>query len=122
MPDPGHAPDPHGEPPRFRRPAALFFDPPSEEPDEEHFFGLESLTDPGELLARSTELSVAFQAAADRAMEYQAIAAARLADPSHFHGLPAAAIADRAGWTEDYAAKMIEFGRELLRRRSPSDR
>ncbi|MGP3970214.1 hypothetical protein [Streptomyces sp. 6N223] len=109
-------------PPRFRRPAALFFDPADERGrEEEHFFDLESLTDPAELLGRSTELAVAFQAAADRAVEYQALAAAQLADPRRFDRLPAAAIADRAGWTEDYAQKMIDYGRELQRRRSPTD-
>jgi hypothetical protein len=110
------------EPPRYRRPAALFFEPPDEGgTEEEHFFDLESLTDPAELLGRSTELAVAFQAAADRAVEFQAIAAAQLADPKRFDRLPAAAIADRAGWTEDYALKMIDYGRELLRRRSPAE-
>jgi hypothetical protein len=115
--------DSHSEPPRFRRPAALFFEPPDEraEAEEEHFFNLESLTDPAELLGRSTELAVAFQEAADRAVEYQALAAARLADPRRFDCLPAAAIADRAGWTEDYALKMIDYGRELIRRRSPAE-
>ncbi|TDC20522.1 hypothetical protein E1265_21830 [Streptomyces sp. 8K308] len=113
MSDSGKAP----EPPRYRRPAALFFEPPAEQPDEEHFFALESISEPGELLDRATELAVAFQAAADRSVEFQAIAAARLADPRRFDRLPAAAVAERAGWTEDYAVKMIEFGRELLRRR-----
>ena len=109
-------------PQRPRRPAALFFDPVDDSgQEEEHFFDLESLTDPAELLGRSTELAVAFQAAADRAVEYQALAAARLADPGRFDRLPAAAIADRAGWTEDYARKMIDYGRELQRRRSPAD-
>lgn len=107
--------------PRFRRPAPLFFEPPGEQPEEEHFFDLESITDPRELLGRATELAVAFQAAADRAVEYQAMAAAQLADTRRFTRLPAAAIADKAGWTEDYAVKMIEYGRRLLARRSPSD-
>ncbi len=117
MPDSGQSRRPHGNPPQYRRPAPLFFEPPAGHGDEEHFFDLESLTDPGELLGRSTELAVAFQTAADRAVEYQAMAAAQLADPRRFDRLPAAAIADRAGWTEDYAVKMIDYGRELLRKR-----
>ncbi|RKN08948.1 hypothetical protein [Streptomyces radicis] len=118
MGDAGPASEPQGgEPPRHRRPAALFFEPPSDQEREEHFFALESITDPRTLLDRSTELAVAFQAAADRSVEYQAMAAAQLADPRSFDALPAAAIADRAGWTEDYAVKMIEYGRELLRDR-----
>lgn len=112
----GHAREPAGDAPRFRRPAALFFEPSAPEREEEHFFGLESLTDPGELLSRATELAVSFQDAADRSVEYQAIAAARLADPARLERLPADAIADRAGWTEDYAQKMIEFGQRLLSR------
>ena len=117
MPESGQTRRPHGNPPQYRRPASLFFEPSAGHGDEEHFFDLESLTDPGELLGRSTELAVAFQAAADRAVEYQAMAAAQLADPRRFDRLPAATIADRAGWTEDYAVKMIDYGRELLRRR-----
>lgn len=105
-----------GEEPHYRRPAALLFDPPAETGEEERFFDLESLADPGELLSRATELAVAFQEAADRAVEYQARAAAQLADPARFDRLTAAAIAERAGWTEDYAMKMIDYGRELLRR------
>lgn len=121
MPRPGQTPDPHGGAPRYRRPAALFFEPAVEHSGEEHFFGLESLADPGELLGRATELAHAFQAATDRAVEFQAVAAARLADPTHFDRLTPATIAERAGWTEDYATKMIEFGRELLRRRTTTD-
>ncbi|MBL1068438.1 hypothetical protein [Streptomyces sp. 7-21] len=109
------------EQPRFRRPAALFFEPPAPEAEEEHFFDLESLTDPRELLGRATELAQAFQAAADRAVDYQAMAAAQLADPARFDRLPAAAVADRAGWTEEYAEKMIDYGRQLLRQRSAPD-
>lgn len=110
---------PRAEAPRFRRPAALFFDPPDQrdEEQEEHFFDLESMTDPAQLLGRATELAVAFQAAADRAVDYQAMAAAQLADPGRFDRLSAEAIADRVGWTEDYAVKMIEYGRQLLRQR-----
>ncbi|SFD33837.1 hypothetical protein [Streptomyces aidingensis] len=117
QPQPGRNPGQRdGQPPRHRRPAALFFEPAAAEPEREHFFDLESITDPGELLGRATELALAFQAAADRAVEFQALAAAQLADPGRFDRLPAEAIAERAGWTEDYARKMIEFGRELERR------
>ncbi|AWL38605.1 MULTISPECIES: hypothetical protein [Streptomyces] len=96
------------------RPAPLLFEPSEAVADPEHFFGLESLEDPKELLARSTELSLAFRAATDRAVEFQAVAAAQLADPRRFDRITPAEIADRAGWTEDYAKKMIEFGRSLL--------
>lgn len=97
------------------RPAPLLFEPAAAAADPEHFFDLESLDDPRDLLARATELTHAFSAAADRAMEYQAIAAAQLADPRRFDRLTPAVIGERAGWTEDYAKKMIEFGRDLLR-------
>ncbi len=83
--------------------------------DPEHFFDLESMDDPRELLTRATELTHAFRAAADRAVEFQAIAAAQLADPRRFDRLTTADIAERAEWTEDYAKKMVEFGRDLLR-------
>ncbi|MCW8217763.1 MULTISPECIES: hypothetical protein [Streptomyces] len=96
------------------RPAPLLFEPSEASADPEHFFGLESLEDPKELLARATELSLAFRAATDRAVEFQAVAAAQLADPRRFDRITPAEIADRAGWTEDYAKKMIEFGRSLL--------
>jgi hypothetical protein len=96
------------------RPAALLFEPPEALEDEEHFFDLESMEDPRELLDRSTELALAFQEAADRATEFQAMAAAQLADPKKFDRLSPAAIAERADWSEDYARKMIEFGRDLL--------
>ncbi|MEU5833315.1 hypothetical protein ABZ820_06445 [Streptomyces diacarni] len=125
MSEPHSAPDPSrsaggsGGGPQYRRPAPLLFEPADAAPDDEHFFGLESLTDPTELLDRSTELVHAFRAAADRAQEYQASAAAQLADPQRFDKLPDAAIADRGGWTEEYARKMIEFGHDLLRNRVP---
>ncbi|MDF9813390.1 hypothetical protein M2266_002621 [Streptomyces sp. SPB162] len=90
--------------------------PPRPLADEEHFFDLESLDDPRQLLARSTELALAFRAAADRATEYQAIAAAQLADPRRFDRLTFAAIAEQSGWTEDYAKKMVEFGTRLQER------
>lgn len=118
MPEPHTAPDRDGGgTPRFRRPAALLFEPAAASGEDEHFFDLESMEDPRELLSRATELTLAFRSAADRAMEFQAMAAAQLADPKRFDRLPAAVIADRADWTEDYAHKMIEFGRELLARR-----
>ncbi|MET8677697.1 hypothetical protein ABZW18_08925 [Streptomyces sp. NPDC004647] len=100
---------------RRLRPAALLFEPPEALEDDEHFFDLESIDDPRDLLARSTELTLAFREAADRATEYQAIAAAQLADPRRFDALSVAAVAARADWSEDYAQRMIEFGRDLLR-------
>ncbi|MFD6417853.1 hypothetical protein [Streptomyces sp. NPDC060194] len=102
-------------PPRRLRPAPLLFEPAQAAEDPEHFFDLESIDDPAALLERATELTVAFRAATDRAVEFQAIAAAQLADPRRFDRLPAAAVAERAEWTEDYAKKMIEFGRDLMR-------
>ncbi|RLV09112.1 hypothetical protein CTZ27_09190 [Streptomyces griseocarneus] len=101
--------------PRRLRPAQLLFEPPEAVSDPEHFFDLESIEDPRELLTRSTELALAFRAAADRATEFQAVAAAQLADPRRFDRLPTAVIAERAEWSEDYAKKMVEFGRDLLR-------
>ncbi|MFF8829748.1 hypothetical protein [Streptomyces sp. NPDC015131] len=100
---------------RRLRPAPLLFEPAEAASDPEHFFDLESMEDPRELLARSTELALAFRAATDRAVEFQALAAAQLADPRRFDRLTAGDIAERAEWTEDYAKKMIEFGRDLLR-------
>ncbi|MGW5635424.1 hypothetical protein [Streptomyces sp. NPDC003832] len=97
------------------RPAPLLFEPTQAAADPEHFFDLESIDDPRALLARATELTVAFRAAADRAVEFQAVAAAQLADPRRFDRLTTADIAERAEWTEDYAVKMVEFGRDLLR-------
>jgi len=103
-------------PQRRLRPAPLLFEPGLTEPEEEHFFDLESIEDPRELLRRSTELAVAFRAAAERATEYQAVAAAQLADTRHFDSLTLEEIAARADWTPDYAAKMVEHGQSLLRR------
>ncbi|MFJ4831558.1 hypothetical protein ACIP79_16795 [Streptomyces sp. NPDC088747] len=97
------------------RPAPLLFEPAEAVDDPEHFFDLESIDDPRALLARATELTLAFRAAADRAVEFQAMAASQLADPRRFDRLTAADVAERAEWTEDYAKKMIEFGRDLLR-------
>ncbi|MDQ1010622.1 hypothetical protein QFZ82_005107 [Streptomyces sp. V4I23] len=100
---------------RRMRPAPLLFEPSEAAADPEHFFDLESLEDPQELLSRATELTLAFRAATDRAMEFQAMAAAQLADPRRFDRLTPAEVGERAGWTEDYAQKMIDFGRDLLR-------
>ncbi|MCX4581958.1 hypothetical protein OG905_25805 [Streptomyces sp. NBC_00322] len=100
---------------RKLRPAPLLFEPSEAAADPEHFFDLESIEDPRELLARATELTLAFRAATDRAVEFQALAAAQLADPGRFDRLTPADIAERAEWTADYAKKMIEFGRELQR-------
>ncbi|MFE2582224.1 hypothetical protein [Streptomyces sp. NPDC059378] len=107
-------PTPRRNEPRLR-PAPLLFEPAEVAADPEHFFDLESIDDPAALLARATELALAFSAAADRAVEFQALAAAQLADPRRFDRLTAAAIAERAEWTEDYAKKMVEFGRDLMR-------
>ena len=38
----------------------------------------------------------------------------QLADPRRFDRLTPADIGERAQWSEDYAKKMIEFGRTLL--------
>ncbi|MEJ8644184.1 hypothetical protein WKI68_28410 [Streptomyces sp. MS1.HAVA.3] len=100
---------------RRLRPAPLLFEPSEAVADPEHFFDLESIEDPRELLARATELTLAFRAAQDRAVEFQALAAAQLADPRRFDRLSTAAIAEQAEWTEDYAVKMIEFGETLQR-------
>ncbi|MEU5207633.1 hypothetical protein [Streptomyces sp. NPDC020742] len=117
MSEPRPAPDPRGATsrPRRMRPAQLLFEPPEAVADPEHFFDLESMEDPRELLSRATELTLAFRAAADRATEFQALAAAQLCDPSRFDRLPLAALAEQAEWTEDYAQKMVEFGRSLMR-------
>jgi hypothetical protein len=104
------------QPRRRLRPAPLLFEPEPAAPEQEHFFNLEEIEDPRELLRRSTELAVAFRAAAERAIEYQAVAAAQLADTRHFDSLSFEEIAARADWTPDYAAKMVEHGRSLQRR------
>lgn len=104
---------------RRLRPVPLLFEPAEAVGDAEHFFDLESIADPKELLARATELTLAFRAATDRAVEFQALAAAQLADPKRFDRLTAADIAERAAWTEDYAKKMVDFGRDLLRNQPP---
>lgn len=99
---------------RFR-PAPLLFEPRAKPTEVEHFFDLESIDDPGELLRRSTELALAFRAAAERATEFQAVAAAELADPRRFDALKCTEIAARADWTPDYAVKMVEYGRGLMK-------
>src|SRR4029079_15703876 len=107
-------PTPRRNEPRLR-PAPLLFEPTQAAADPEHFFDLESIDDPRALLARATELTQACGAATNRAMEFQAVAPPQLADPRRFDRLTTADIAERAEWTEDYAKKMVEFGRELLR-------
>ncbi|MEV4616679.1 hypothetical protein AB0K43_29400 [Kitasatospora sp. NPDC049258] len=102
--------------PRRLRPAQLIFEPQAAEPEAERFFDLDSIDDPAELLRRSTELTLAFRAAAERASDFQAIAAAQLADPRRFDALTPAEIADRADWTPDYASRMVDYGRGLQRR------
>lgn len=114
-------PTPRRNEPRLR-PAPLIFEPVEAASNPEHFFDLESIDDPRALLTRATELTQAFRAAADRAMEFQAIAAAQLADPRRFDRLTPADIGERAEWTEDYAKKMIEFGRDLMRGSGPEGR
>ncbi|MCX5198360.1 hypothetical protein OOK31_31500 [Streptomyces sp. NBC_00249] len=104
---------------RRLRPAPLLFEPSEAATDPEHFFDLESIEDPRELLLRATELTLAFRAAQDRAVEFQALAAAQLADPRRFDRLSPEAIAETAEWTEDYARKMIEFGEDLQRGTAP---
>ncbi|GAA2122337.1 hypothetical protein GCM10009759_72780 [Kitasatospora saccharophila] len=103
-------------PARRIRPVELIFEPPGPEPEPERFFDLESIDDPSELLSRSTELALAFRAAAERATDFQALAAAQLADPRRFDALSPEQVAERADWTADYAVKMVEYGRSLQRR------
>lgn len=100
---------------RPKRPAPLLFEPGA--PDTaggDRFFELESMDDPRQLLERATELEQAFRTAADRATEFQAIAAAQLTDPRRFDRLTDADLAEQAGWTEDYARKMAEYGQGLI--------
>jgi hypothetical protein len=99
----------------YHRPAPLLFEPTDPEAPDERFFDLESIEDPGQLLGRATELALAFRAAAERATDFQALAAARLADPRRFDRLDPEQIADRAGWTPDYARRMVAYGRDLER-------
>ncbi|MEV8323759.1 hypothetical protein ACFV84_33955 [Kitasatospora sp. NPDC059811] len=124
MPDSHTKASDHGgqaDPARRLRPVQLLFEPQSAEPEPERFFDLESIDDPTELLRRSTELALAFRTAAERATDFQAVAAAQLADPRRFDALSDAEIAQRADWTPDYAAKMIEYGRGLLQPRRHED-
>jgi hypothetical protein len=119
MTEPQSAQSPQGSTPREaaprpRRPASLQFEPAATVEDPEHFFDLESMDDPGRMLARATELATAFRAAADRATDFQAIAAAQLTDPRRFDRLTYAVLAERAGWTEDYAKRMAEYGEGLI--------
>lgn len=108
--------EPHGSrADRPKRPAPLLFEPGMpDDADGDRFFELESMDDPRQLLARATELEQAFRTAADRASEFQAIAAAQLTDPRRFDRLTAADLAEQAGWTEDYAKKMAEYGQSLI--------
>ncbi|QKW24227.1 hypothetical protein HUT16_11730 [Kitasatospora sp. NA04385] len=103
-------------PARRIRPVELIFEPAGPEPEPERFFDLESIDDPSQLLSRSTELALAFRAAAERATDFQALAAAQLADPRRFDALSPEQIAERADWTPDYAVRMVEYGRSLQRR------
>lgn len=113
-PQPAHRPREH-PPERPRRPVPLLFEPRAPVGDDgDRFFDLESMEDPRELLARATELALAFRAAAERATEFQAMAAAQLADPRRFDRLTPAALAELAGWTEDYAKRMVEYGEGLI--------
>jgi hypothetical protein len=121
MSEPHSAHHTPGKERRRMRPAPLLFEPEAAAGDPEHFFDLESIDDPGRLLDRSTELALAFRAAADRATEFQAIAAAQLADPKRFDRETIATIAERAEWSEDYAKKMVEFGTDLLRQQPLPD-
>ncbi|MFC4036434.1 hypothetical protein ACFO3J_34100 [Streptomyces polygonati] len=109
-----------GQPKRPKRPASLLFEPgaPVDEGGD-RFFDLESMEDPQQLLARATELAVAFRAAAERATDFQAIAAAQLTDPRRFDRLTYAVLAEQAGWTEDYAKRMVEYGEGLLKGAGP---
>jgi hypothetical protein len=114
MTEPQSAQQPGGD--RPRRPAPLLFEPgaPGVE-NSDRFFDLESMDDPRLLLARATELALAFRAAAERATEFQAIAAAQLADPRRFDRLTYDKLAEQAGWTEDYARRMVEYGEGLIK-------
>ncbi len=101
---------------RPRRPVPLTFEPGAPaDTGGDRFFDLESMDDPSELLDRATELALAFRAAADRATEFQAIAAAQLADPRRFDRLTFEGLAEQAGWTEDYARRMVEYGESLIK-------
>ncbi|WP_405581941.1 hypothetical protein [Streptomyces sp. NBC_01190] len=119
MTEPQPAQRPRAE--RPKRPAPLLFEPgaPLDEGGD-RFFDLESMEDPRELLSRATELAVAFRTAAERATDFQAIAAAQLTDPRRFDRLTYAVLAEQAGWTEDYAKRMAEYGEGLLKGGGPA--
>ncbi|HEV2637847.1 MAG TPA: hypothetical protein VGX23_22025 [Actinocrinis sp.] len=101
------------------RPVPLFVDLPLAEPESPRFFGLEEITDAGELLRRACDLADAFRAAADRAAAYQAIAAADLTDPRRFDRITFADLAARTGLTEAAAETLAERGRQLLKGAQP---
>lgn len=94
-------------------PVPLLFDPAAPQADRARFFGLEDLTDPAELLARSTELAEAFRAAADRAARYQALAAAELTDPRRFDRLTFAELGERIGLSPAAAQALAERGQRM---------
>jgi hypothetical protein len=100
--------------PRRLRPAPLLFEPAAPPPPPGHFFGLDELSDPRELLERADALHEAFYAAAERAAEYRAMAVAELNDPKRFDRWSCAQIAERLGWSHSYAQKVVEHGRRLL--------
>ena len=101
------------------RPVPLFVDIPVPEPDSPRFFGLEEITDAGELLGRACDLATAFRAAADRAAAYQAVAAAELTDPRRFDRITFGELAERTGLTEAAAQTLAERGRQLLKGAQP---
>ena len=101
------------------RPVPLFVDIPLPEPESSRFFGLEDITDAGELLSRASDLATAFRAAADRAAAYQAIAAADLTDPRRFDRITFGELAHRTGLTEAAAQTLAERGRQLLKGAQP---
>ncbi len=101
---------------RWRRPAPLLFDHAQPEPTPEHFFGLDAITDPGELLDRAAELAAAFRTAAERADAYAALATAELNDPRRFDRMTEAEIAERTGWSQDRVRRMAEYGHALRER------
>jgi hypothetical protein len=102
------------------RPLQLRGEPPLPLPAEtESFFGLDAIDDPLHLLSRSTDLAEAFGASARRAGDYQAVAAARLTDPRKFDRMPIEDLALLTGWSEEYAARIAEYGRTLIEKGSP---
>jgi hypothetical protein len=104
------------------RPLQLRGEPPAALPvDTESFFGLDAIEDPLQLLSRSTDLAEAFRASARRAGDYQAVAAARLTDPRRFDRMPIEDLALITGWTEQYAARMADYGRTLIEKGAPWD-